>query len=191
MEINITGRHMVLTDALRSYIEHALSKIDAHFDKVMLAEVVLEVQKLQQIAEIKLNVNGMRIHSQETTEDMYASVDAAIEKLEKQIRKFKGRIKRHKPRKIEQELDYQHAILSIPPDNGVDTEAQNQDSGQAHEVVKREQVPMVPLNVDEALTQLQLLGEQNFLVFSNADTSKVNVMYARDDGTYGLIEPQF
>lgn len=190
MKIKITGRHMELTDALRSYVEHALSKLEAHFDKVLLADVVLEVQKLQQIAEINLNVNGMRIHSKEATEDMYASVDTAIDKLEKQIRKFKGRIKRHKPRIVEQERDYQHAILSISPDNGTANHPQEEDA-YAHEVVKREQLPMTPLNVDEALMQLQLLGDQSFLVFSNADTSKVNVLYARNDGTYGLIEPQF
>ena len=188
MNIKIAGRHMELTDALRSYVENALTKLESHFDKVLQADVVLEVQKLQQIAEVNLNINGVRIHSKESTGDMYASVDAAIDKLEKQIRKFKGRIKRHKPRVVDQLQDYHHAILALPMGNGADDHDKDESS---HEVIKREQLPMTPLNIDEALMQLQLLGDHNFLVFSNADTAKVNVLYARGDGTYGLIEPQF
>jgi putative sigma-54 modulation protein len=178
---------MEMTDALKAYIDTALSKIESHFDKVIDADVVLTVEKHRHIAEVNLHANGVRIHGREDSSDMYASVDAVMEKLEKQIRKFKDRINRHQPRTAREAKDYQHAIISMEPENG----SEAFEPGEAmHRVVLREKLPMRPMNVDEAVMHFELVNEP-FLVFSNADTSQVNVLYARGDNTYGLIEPQF
>ena len=187
MKTTITGRHMELTDALRSYIDNALRKIEAHFDKVIEADVVLDVEKHRHIAEINLHANGVRIHGREASQDMYASVDAVIAKLEKQIRKYRDRINRHHPRSVKEMQSYQHAIISLDQDNGRD-EAEEHPA--LHKVVHREKISMKPMTVEEAVMQLELVDDP-FLVFSNADTSQVNVLYARGDNTYGLIEPQF
>ena len=109
------------------------------------------------------------------------------QKLEKQVRKFKDRINTHKPRKAKSTKSYKHAIISIPPLSD-DIEGEVTEPG--HHVVLREKLSMKPMNVEEAVMQLELV-EDPFLVFSNANTSQVNVLYARDDGTFGLIEPQF
>jgi putative sigma-54 modulation protein len=189
MNVNLTGRHMEMTDALRAYIENGLKKIETHFDKIIEADVVLDVEKHRHIAEVNLHANGVRIHSREASADMYASVDAVMEKLEKQIRKFKDRINRHQPRRARENKAYQHAIISMGLIEGLE-EDDNGDSQYAHKVVLREKIPLKPMNVDEAVMQLDLV-EEPFLVFTNADTSQVNVLYAREDKTYGLIEPQF
>ena len=187
MNIRITGRHMEMTNALKAYIETGLQKVEAHFDKVIDADVVLVVEKHRHIAEVNLHANGVRINSREASSDMYASVDAVLAKLEKQIRKFKERINRHQPRRSREARDYQHAIITLNPDNGHD----DHDEGKySHREITREKLTMKPMDVDEAVMQLELVDDL-FIVFSNADTSQVNVLYARDDDTYGLIEPQF
>ena len=189
MKVNITGRHMEMTDALKAYIENGLEKIKSHFDKVIDVDVVLDVEKHRHIAEVNLHANGVRIHSREASADMYASVDAVMAKLDKQILKYKGRINRHQPRTGREAQSYGHAIISIPPGNG-DSGHDASEEEVAHHVVNREKLPMKPMTVEEAVMQLELL-EDPFLVFSNADTSQVNVLYAREDATYGLIEPDF
>ncbi|MBI2433290.1 MAG: ribosome-associated translation inhibitor RaiA [Candidatus Hydrogenedentes bacterium] len=187
MNVKVTGRHMDLTDALRNYIHSGLRKVETHFDRLMDADVVLDVQKHRHIAEVNLHANGVRIHGKEASSDMYASVDAVFAKLEKQIRKHKERINRHQPRTAREERDYAHAIISVNPDNGQELEA---EAPYRPREIHREKLPMKPMNVEEAVLQLELVDDP-FLVFSNADTSRVNVLYSRDDGTYGLIEPQF
>lgn len=187
MNITVTGRHMEMTDALKAYIETGLKKIETHFDKVLEADVVLDVEKHRHIAEVNLHANGVRIHGREVSGDMYASVDAVMAKLEKQIRKYRDRINRHQPRRTRETRDYHHAIISMDQDNGREGEAAPEYH---HKVILREKLAMRPMNVEEAVMQLELVDEP-FLVFSNADTSQVNVLYARDDNTYGLIEPQF
>ncbi len=188
MNITITGRHMEMTEALKAYIETGLQKIRSHFDKVIDVDVVLDVEKHRHIAEVNLHANGVRIHSREASQDMYASVDSVMAKLEKQIKKYKGRINKHQPRTARETLSYGHAIIGYQPGNG-DSDAKESDE-KPHHVITREKVPMKPMTVEEATMQLDLVDDP-FLVFSNAETSQVNVLYARDDNTYGLIEPAF
>ena len=185
MNVTITGRHMDVTDPLKAYVDAGLRKLRAHFDKVIDANVILSVEKHRHIAEINLHANGIRIHGKETSPDMYASVDAVLSKIDKQIRKYKDRINCHQPRSLREVRDYHHQVIESTPEADKDSPSETR-----HRVVLREKLPMKPMSVDEAVMQLELVDD-DFLVFSNADTQEVNVIYARDDGTYGLIEPQF
>ncbi len=187
MRVSITGRHMEMTDALKAYIGNGLGKIRAHFDKVIDADVVLSVEKHRHIAEINLHANGIRIHGKESSFDMYASVDAVLDKLDKQVRRFKERINRHQPRRAKDQRNYQHQVIELVP---TDAAASVSASEPGHRVVLREKLTMKPMNIKDAAMQLELVDD-SFLVFINAETQRVNVIYARDDGTYGLIEPQF
>ena len=189
MNIMIAGRHMEMTEALKAYIENGLQKIKVHFDKAIDVSVVLDVERHRHIAEVNLNANGVRIHSREVSTDMYASVDAVLAKLERQIRKYKGRINRHQPRAAREAQSYGHAIISFPPGNG-DTAVDSSEEEIPHQLVDRQKLTMKPMTVEEAVMQVEWL-EDSFLVFSNAETSQVNVLYAREDATYGLIEPDF
>lgn len=190
MEHTIAGRHMEVTDALKDHIAGALDKIESHFDKVISADVVLSVEKLRHIAEINLVANGLRIHGREDSDDMYTSVDKVISKIDKQVLKHKSRINRHTPRTAKEARHYEHAILAAPGggDNGQSEVAVEEHV--THREVSREQIPMKPMTVDEAVMQLDLTDDL-FLVFSNANTSQVNVLYKHKDGTFGLIEPQY
>ncbi|NIA15716.1 MAG: ribosome-associated translation inhibitor RaiA [Nitrospiraceae bacterium] len=185
MNVNITGRHMEMTDALKSYIESGLGKVRSHFDRVIDVDVVLTVEKHRHIAEVNLHANGIRIHGSETSSDMYASVDAVLAKLDRQVRRYKDKINRHQPRKAEEDLNYHHQVIEVDHEMEEGTEG-----AVRHRVVLREKLPMKPMSVDEGAMQLDLVDD-GFLVFSNAETQQVNVIYARNDGTYGLIEPQF
>lgn len=188
MRVTMTGRHMEMTDALKAYVENRLKKVREHFNDVIDVDVVLSVEKHRHIAEINLHANGIRIHGKESSSDMYASVDAVLEKLERQVRKFRDRINRFQPRKGLEAHDYHHNIIEFEEES----EAAGNGSATAvkHRVILREKLQMKPMNVEEATMQLELVND-DFLVFSNADTQQINVIYARDDGTYGLIEPEF
>ncbi len=188
MNIKITGRHMELSDALKAYIESALKKVKVHFDKVIDVDVVLDVEKHRHIAEVNLHANGVRIHSKEASSDMYASVDAVLEKLERQARKYKDRINCHQPRTAREERSYQLAIVAVEPTNG-DGDHSDQPED-IHLVVNREKLTVRPLSLEEAVMQFELVDDP-FIVFLNEDTSQVNVLYSRGDKTYGLIEPEF
>ena len=185
MNLTITGRHMEMTEALKSYIGGGLDKLRSHFDRVIDADVVLSVEKHRHIAEMTLHANGIRIHGRESSSDMYASVDAVLVKLDRQVRRYKDRINRHQPRTTKEVRDYRHQIIEM-----VEQEDGEDRPLLTPRVVLREKIPMKPLTVNEAAMQLDLVDD-GFLVFSNAETQQVNVIYAREDGTYGLIEPQF
>lgn len=189
MNVTISGRHMEVTDALRAYIENGLAKVRTHFQRVIDVDVVLSVEKRRHIAEFNLHANGLRIHGKESSTDMYASVDAVLDKLDKQVRKHKGRINRHKPQHARELRDYSHHVIQV--DHGEthpETDEQQREPG--HHVIEHEKLSMKPMTVEDAAMQLDLIGD-SFVVFVSAATQQVNVIYAREDGTYGLIEPQF
>ena len=188
MQLEISARHMELTDALKGHVTTRLEKIRVHFDRVIDANVVLSVEKHRHVAEVTLHANGIRIHGKESSQDMYTSVDAVVEKLERQIRKYKDRINRYTPRKGEDTLAFADEVFES---GDVEEEPEPTfETASQHRVIRREKLPMKPMDIEEASMQLEL-AEEPFIVFSNVETQQVNVMYARNDGTFGLIEPQF
>ena len=187
MNVKITGRHMEVTGAIKDHVEKTLDKVRGHFDKPMTVDVVLTVEKHRHIADITLNANGIRLHAEEDSPDMYTSVDAAVEKIDRQVRKLKDRRKKFKPEKL---ADAEAAGAPTPQDDGaVTTMAEPDEPVLSHKIV-REELNMKPMDVEEAAMQLELSGHP-FLAFCNARTQHVNVLYVREDGAYGLIEPQF
>jgi len=179
---------MEMTDAIQDHVHSGLQKIRQHFDRVIDVEVVLGVEKHQHLAEINLHANGLRLNAKDSSEDMYVSIDSALAKIDRQVLKHKDRIKSHKPRSKKSLRDIEHQVIEfMEAQEGTETSAE--DAG-VHHVIAREKVPVATLTVHEAALQLELL-EDTFLVFSNAETSQVNVLYSRQNGIYGLIEPQF
>lgn len=192
MKVMITGRHMEMTDALKAYVENSLGKVKAHFDKVIDVDVVLDIEKHRHIAEVNLHANGIRIHSRESSSDMYASVDSVIDKIEKQVRKYKDRIIKHKPRHAKEERGYDHSIIEVEAELAAVAEAAvaaGTEETLRHRVIKEEMRPIKPMTVDEAVMQLELV-EEPFLVFLNVATDQVNVLYKRGQDMFGLFGPQ-
>ncbi len=189
MNVTVTARHMELTDAMRDHVSSGLQKVRHHFDKVIDVDVILSVEKHRHLAEFNLHANGLRINAKEASGDLYTSIDAAVHKLERQVKKFKDRIMRHQPRTSRELRDYMHQVIDFPGAEG-EVETEPVSEPHVHRIVLREKFSMKPLSVDEAALQLQL-QDDTFLVFSNADTHQVNVIYKLHADTYGLIEPPF
>ncbi|MFY9427756.1 MAG: ribosome-associated translation inhibitor RaiA [bacterium] len=175
MRITVKGKNIAITPALRQYVEKKLSKLERYFENIDEAIATLSVEKERHIVEVTVPLNGgMLLRGEEETNDMYASVDLVMEKLERQIEKYKTKIARKmKDGKL---LD-----LAAGQEKAAEEEPR---------LVRTKRFAMKPMPVEEAILQMNLLGH-DFFVFSNAETEEVNVVYRRRDGNYGLIEPIF
>ncbi|EOC99992.1 ribosome hibernation-promoting factor, HPF/YfiA family [Caldisalinibacter kiritimatiensis] len=177
MKIIVTGKNINVTDALRDMIDKKLSKLDKYFSKEVEAKVILIVEKTRQIIEITIPFDGAILRAEEKSNDMYHSIDEAIEVLERQIRKHKTKLQRRN-----------HLGETIRFENIAPLE--NGEKEDEHKIVKTKRFAIKPMDAEEAVLQMELLGH-NFFVFRDADTDEVNVVYKRKDGNYGLIEPEF
>lgn len=175
---------MEVTDAIRGHVQTGLQKVKRHFDKVIDANVILSIEKHRhrQVAEINLHANGLRINAKESSADLYQSIDAALGKIERQVTRHKDRIHRHQPRTARETREFHHHVVEIGPRD-------NHEPAKPEIVVVREKLHLQTMTVEEAAFQLSLV-EDDFILFSNADTHQVNVVYERGDGTYGVIEAE-
>lgn len=174
MKYIMTGKNVALTDALKATVERKLGKLEKYFTGDVEAHVTLSVQKTKQIIEVTIPFNGMILRAEESTGDMYSSIDNVVEKLEKQIIKHKT--------KLEKKIREGAIKFADVPRYENDEDEIN--------IKKVKKFSLKPMNVDEAVLQMELLGH-DFFVFKNADTDDVNVVYKRNDGAYGIIEPEF
>ncbi len=180
MQITVTGRHFEVTDALRQHIDGKIKKIERFLDGITDVHVVLSVEKHRHSAEINMSqANGNILRSLEETHDMYESVDAVIDKIEKQARKLNNkRETSRKGRKSTKDLEVLVDDDDVP------------DAGVNPKVIRTQKFAVKPMPVDEAAMQLGMSSE-DFLVFLNSEIDQISVMYKRKDGNYGLIEPEF
>ncbi len=176
MKIIITGKNIEITDALRDRVTKKIGKLDKFFDKDTEAHVTLSVQKMRQIVEVTIPFNGIVLRAEEYNDDMYASIDKTIDVLERQIRKNKTRLERKM-------YNNDFRIDNHKFDDEVIEE-------QEFNIVRSKKFAVKPMDVEEAILQMNLLGHA-FFMFYNADTRQVNVVYKRKDGNYGLIEPEY
>lgn len=173
MNINIRGKNVEVTDALKDYVQKRIGKLEKYLGILQEAQVTLVVEKNDHRVEVTIPVNGMIIRGEESSGDMYASIDLVFEKLEKQVNKYRGKIS-----KKLRGLNVADAAALGAGEKLVEDE-----------VVKTKRFAVKPMPVEEAIMQMNMLGH-SFYVFSNAETEDVNVVYRRKDGKYGLIEPE-
>jgi putative sigma-54 modulation protein len=180
MQIAVTFRHMESSDAVRNYVEEKLARVKKYIEDPIDAQVVLSVQKkINHRAEVTMVVKGLTMKSTEETSDMYAAIDLMVDKIERQLKRYKEKLKRHKgstgpQRRVEK------TVFSAP---SVDAEVA------APEIVRSNSFSVKPMSVEEAVMQMDLL-EKDFLVFTDDNSAEMNVVYRRKDGNYGLIVPQ-
>lgn len=184
--VKITGRHFQVTPAISDHVTKKIEHLHLDYPKIIEAHAILEVEKHRHIAEIILVCsNHITIEAREETTDMYAAIDAVADKVQRQMRKYKTRLmKKHRPRTdIVHHLE-EHVLEPEPIEmqDGL-------EDGAHHPVVKSERYPVKPMFVDEAVLQLEMSENRQFLVFLNARSSRMNVLYRRKDGDFGLIEP--
>ncbi len=178
MQITTTFRHMEPSDALKSYAEEKLERVKKYIDEPIVAQVFLTVEKIRHMAEVTLTAKGITIKASEETNDMYAAVDAVVDKIERQMRRYKERIKAHKPTTDVRERQVQKSIVA----------AESIEPSREPVVIRTKTISIKPMSVDEAVMQMDLL-HKDFLVYTDAATESINVIYRRKDGNYGLIEP--
>ena len=179
--VKITGRHLQITDAINDHVTKKIESLHLDYPKIIEAHVILEVEKYRHSAEVVLVCsNHITIEACEECDDMYAAIDQVTDKVARQMRKYKTRLMRkHRPRKdVVQHLEEQ--VLHPEP--------VEDDEHARHPIVRTERYPVKPMYVDEAVLQLEMSHRQ-FLVFRNARDSRVNVLYRRKGGDFGLIEP--
>ena len=174
MKYNIRGEKVEITDAIKSYIEDKIGKLDKYFENSdsITAKVVIKVRGKEQKIEITVPAMHYTLRSEEAHSDLYAAIDLTVDKLERQIRKNKTKINSKIKKDVIQNFE-------------VDLEDRFEDD--ELKVLKRKKVEMKPIDEEEAMMQMELLGH-SFFVFKNLDTNSICVLYNRKDGNYGIIE---
>ena len=171
MNINVRSRKNDVTPAMREYAEKRLRKFDKMLGGVDDVSVLHDVVKDTHTVEVTINVDGVILRSEVSSLDMYVCVDQAVDKLERQVRKHKTRLEK-RFRKEAQKASMQE-LEALPNEQ---------------KLVRTKRFDKKPLDVDEAISQMELLGH-NFFAFVNAETDEINVVYRRRGGTYGILEP--
>jgi len=174
LKVLVRGRNIDVTNALKDYVAKRVGKLDKYIDNFGDAQVTMTVEKDSHRIEVTVPINGMILRGEESTGDMYTSIDLVVDKLEKQIAKYKGKLQKRGARFINGQR------IAVPVNADED----------APRLVRTKRFNIKPMPVEEAILQMNLLGH-SFFVFSNAETEQVNVVYKRKDGNYGLIEPEY
>lgn len=174
MNINIRGSKLEVTEAIQNYIEKRLKKLDKYFENPdeFTANVLIKTHGTKETVEVTIPIKKAILRAEESSDDLYKSIDLVSEKLERQIRKNKTRMKNKK------NVDVMNMF--------VDFEVEN-DEEEEGKISKRKTVDSKPMSEEEAILQMDLLGH-DFFIFNNVDTDTISVVYKRKDGDYGIIE---
>ncbi len=185
VEVVINVRNMELSDRLRDYITKKVSKLDRYLNALEEAQMDLTYVKSarsaqdRQVAQLTVRGKKVLLRAEERTDDMFASVDAVLDKIHRQIERFKGRRWRARG----DGRSAADVLVDLP-------ETEPDLSEEEEGIARRKRFLLTPMDEREAIEQMGLLGHEDFFIFLNAETNQVNVLYRRRDGTLGLIEPE-
>ena len=174
MKYNIRGNKIEVTEAINDYIESKISRVEKYLDDndEVEAKAVISTKGKEQKVEVTIWSGKYNIRAEESNEDLYAAIDLVVDKLERQFKKYKDKIYDRKRKK--DRTDNAYSVVDESPEN-------------IEAIVRRKEVFLKPIDEEEAITQMELLGH-TFFVFKNVDTDCINVVYKRKDGDYGIIE---
>ena len=185
VKIDIFTKNLELSDRLNDYVVTKVEKLEKFLDEVDECRVDLSYIKTarnandRQVAQLTLRGKGFILRSEERSDSMFSAIDAALDKMRRQIRRYKGKRARGRG-------DGQTIADAI--DMGYEEVPEEVEEGPI--IARRKRFQLVPMNEQEAVEQMKLLGHEDFFVFYNANTSEFNVLYQRRDGTYGIIIPE-
>jgi putative sigma-54 modulation protein len=185
LDVEIYGRNMEITDRISDYVEKKVSKLDRYLSGIEEARVDLSyIQSARSasdrhVAQITVSGKGFILRAEERSDDIIAAIDVALDKIQRRIERYKG--KRYRGRGDGRSA----SEVVVSP---IEDEEESGDLGPA--IVRRKHFMLSPMDEFEALEQMELLGHQSFFIFFNANTNKINVLYRRRDGNFGLIEPE-
>jgi putative sigma-54 modulation protein len=195
MQVSVTFRHIEATAALREHAEQRVQRIAKYLHRPIDAHVILSVTKRRHVAEIVMNADRTTLSATEETNDLYSAIDLAADKLEQRARKHTSKLKSHKVpalparRRAAAEAEAPPPVAAGP---GLRMDVIRADSFQRRngpDIIKSTRLPVKPMSVEEAVMQMDLMSNE-FLVFRNAATDSLSVVYRRKDGNYGLIAPE-
>ena len=172
MNLNIRGKNVEITKAIREYMEEKMAKLNRYFEnhEEITAYILVKIRVKEQVIEVTIPTKNFTLRAEEAHKDLYAAVDLVLDKLERQIRKNKTRLNRYK---------YEHSINLNFDDENIPEE-------EISKIIKRKNVEGKPMNEEEALLQMELLNH-DFFIFKNIDEDCVSVLYLRKDGHYGVL----
>jgi putative sigma-54 modulation protein len=182
MQISVTFRHVDPTPALRQYAEEKLERVKKYLRRPVDAHVILSVAKERHIAEITLKADHVTMFAQEETHDLYSAIDLALDKLEHQAQKLKAKRRSHKGGSGNRGGEAPEVMTSV-------LAGDRRGPGGAPEVIRAQRISVKPMSIEEAVEQLRSSRDE-FLVFTDASSRTLAVLYRRKDGNYGLIEPE-
>ena len=173
MKFNIHGKKLEVTDSIKNYIEEKIGRLDKYFENPndITATVLIKLRGNDQVVEVTINANKFILRGEEANKDLYASIDKVSDKIERQIRKNKTRMSK----KVKKEFTRDFVL---------DFEEKEENN---NVIVKRKVIEDKPMDEEEAILQMELLGHE-FFAFRNVDTKEVNILYKRKDGDYGILE---
>lgn len=195
--IDVMGRNLLVTDAMKDYATEKVAKIERFTDRIIDVSVTMEVQKIEQRCDIVVKAGHLTIKSHAATDNMYASIDKAVDKIQTQLTRYKKRIQDHQARPLEV-TDMIVNVLRAPGEvDLLDVNDQIEEENfrrkesvyHPHEIVSKEKLPLKFLTNDEAILKMELTGDA-FLIFRGEIDRKIKVIYRRKDGNYGIIEPE-
>ncbi|WP_203649585.1 ribosome hibernation-promoting factor, HPF/YfiA family [Secundilactobacillus yichangensis] len=181
LTFNIRGENIEVTQAIRDYVQKRISKLEKYFEQSVdsTAHVNLKVyQNKDSKVEVTIPLPYLTLRAEETSPDLYASIDLVTDKLERQIRKYKTKVNRKSREKGFKNLEF------TPETAGNED---SDDNNAKLEVVRTKRVSLKPMDNEEAILQMDMLGH-DFFIYEDAETDAVNIVYRRNDGRYGLIE---
>ena len=191
MRLNITFRNLDATEALKQYASEKIDRVQRYLDRAGEAHIVLSLERHLHHADISIHAGTFLLRGREKSEDMYASIDLALEKIERQLRRYKEKLKRHHGRERvhhrqemlnhREQIRVRYDVLEV-----ADPEKTDQQEVSPR-IIRTNEFVVKPMTVDEAVMQMDLMNN-DFLVFTNAASREMNVVYRRKDGRYGLIE---
>ncbi len=184
MNLQVKGRNIAVTEALRSYVDEKLTKLGKNLNSASTMEVELFCEKNpsiadNQVAEATIFTKGPVLRAKGASADMYASIDLVADKLGRQVKKYRSKLVSHDSR----------VRGSIPPDAIMPLPERVEEEEEGPQIVKLKSFDIKPMSAEEAALQLELIGH-DFFVFRNSESNDTSVIYRRRDGNYGLIEPK-
>lgn len=180
MQVSVTFRHVDPTAALKDFASEKIGRIDKYLQSAADAHVVLSVEKYMHQADITIKAHGMMMRGKEKSEDMYNSIDRAVSKIERQIKRYRNKLTSHKPREGNAAKFRLNYLAAEAEPDVVETRPHPQ-------VIESKEIEVRPLTLEEAVMQMDLL-DNDFLVFLNPTSGSMNVLYRKSEGQFGLIE---
>jgi putative sigma-54 modulation protein len=194
--VDIVGKNIQVTEPIRTYLWDKLSKIERFHQHIMHVHVTLEIQKLEHVCAVVLKIDHTQVKVAANSTDMYVSIDRAIERLDHLLARYKSRLQDYHKKKLSA-IDMQVNVLHRPYNELAEINAaidaangkKAMEGFATHKIIGTETKPLKMLTLDEAVMKMDLSGDQ-FLIFRSEEDQKLKVMYRRNDGNYGLIQPE-